>query len=90
MLRRELWKFRARAELHNRLRDMKDFTRENYDRAVDEVMRRYRIIERIAAPELDAFARELKDRFNHVRSRLEKETEPKTPDEQDEEQEEKK
>jgi hypothetical protein len=71
VLRRELWKLRARAEIHERLVELKRITRDNFERVVDDVVMRYRAAEHIAVPEAEAFIEKMKDQYEWVRKHVE-------------------
>jgi gas vesicle protein len=85
-LRASWWKLRAKADIHRRLRALKEVTRDSYEEIVDDVLSRYRALGDVASYEVDAFSTDLKRRYRDVKERLGSATrEPRREREDDDE-----
>lgn len=63
----KLWKLKVKADIHRRLGELTQMTRESYDSIVDSVLMKYRTAGTIAQYELDELGRDLKSRYESVR-----------------------
>jgi len=66
------WSLKAKAEVMEKLEDLKEVSKPTYDKAVKEVTAKYKKIKKIAPKEIAALERELKSYWKHIEKEVKK------------------
>lgn len=64
------WAVKAKGEMMEKLEDMKSVSKEAYDKAVTEVMAKYKTMKKAPPKELEFVAKELKSHWKNISAHL--------------------
>lgn len=73
------WAVKAKGEMMEKLEDMQSVSKEAYDKAVTEVMAKYKTMKKAPPKELEFLAKELKSHWKNISAQLKPKAKAKSP-----------
>ncbi|MCX6763697.1 MAG: hypothetical protein NTZ97_03115 [Candidatus Moranbacteria bacterium] len=71
------WMLKAKGEILEKMENMKDLSEEAYDKIIDEVSAKYKVVKSIDKKDLEQFAKELKSHWKDIKKEMDKKINPK-------------